>query len=82
VTYYRLQIDGTQTFSDAENILNTLGVLDHGSAAVSGKISGIAMTSEGAKITAATVLSDIDGYNTYTAGDYLTLTGRIPPAEP
>ena len=75
VTYYRLQIDGTQTFSDAENILNTLGVLDHGSTAVSGKISGIAMTSEGAKITAAAVLRDIDGYNTYAAGDYLTVTG-------
>jgi flagellar hook-associated protein 2 len=80
VTSYRLQIDGAQTFTDANNILNTLGILDHGSAEVLGKISGISMTSEGAKITAATLLKDIDGYNTFTAGgapagDYLTLTG-------
>ena len=40
VKYYRLQIDGTQTFSDTNNVLNTLGVLDHGSANVSGKVSG------------------------------------------
>ncbi len=71
ITYYRLQIDGTQTFSDHKNILNTLGVLDHGSAAVSGKVSGNSMTSNGTYITAATVLKDIDGYNTFTAGDLL-----------
>ena len=75
MTYNRLQIDGTQTFADASNILNTLGLLDHNSAAVSGKVSGISLTSEGARITAATLLKDIDGYNTFTAGDYLTLTG-------
>ncbi len=79
-TWYRLQIDGTQTFSDAQNILNTLGVLDHGSAAVAGVVSGNAMTTNGASITAATVLKNIDGYNTFTAGgfpggDYITLSG-------
>jgi flagellar hook-associated protein 2 len=72
---YRLQIDGTQTFTDAENILNTLGVLDHSSTDVSGKISGNAMTTDGAKITASTVLNTIDGYNTFTAGDTVTLSG-------
>ena len=79
-TYYRMQIDGTQTFSDTKNILNTLGILDRGSTNVSGKVSGISMTSNGTSITAATVLKDIDGYNIFTAGgfsagDYLTLTG-------
>lgn len=79
-TYYRLQIDGTQTFVDENNILNTLGVLDHNSADVTGKVSGNAMTSEGASITPDTLLVDIDGYNTFTAGgspggDYITLTG-------
>lgn len=79
-TYYRLQIDGTQTFSDADNILNTLGILDRGSTNVSGKVSGVAMTSEGAYVTSSTLLKNIDGYNTFTAGgspagDYLTLTG-------
>jgi flagellar hook-associated protein 2 len=33
------------------------------------------MTSEGASVTASTLLKDIDGYNTFTAGDYISLTG-------
>jgi len=74
-TRYRLQIDGTQTFTDAENILNTLGVLDHTSTDVSGKISGNAMTTDGARITAGTALKNIDGYNTFTTGDTVTLSG-------
>ena len=79
-TSYRLQIDGTQTFVDADNILNTLGVLDHHSSDVAGKVSENAMTSEGAPITAKTLLANIDGYNAFTSGgypsgDYLTLTG-------
>ena len=79
-TYYRLQIDGTQTFVDEKNILNTLGILDHNSADVTGKVSGNSMTSEGAYITSDTLLVDIDGYNTFTAGgspagDYITLSG-------
>lgn len=74
-TWYRLQIDGTQTFTDTKNILNTLGVLDHTSADVSGKISGNALTTNGAKINASTVLKNIDGYNTFTTGDTVTLSG-------
>ncbi|MHB8770841.1 MAG: flagellar filament capping protein FliD [Syntrophales bacterium] len=80
-TTYRLQIDGTQTFGDTDNMLNTLGILDNGSSNVTGKVSGISLTTQGASITAATLLKDIDGYNTFTAGgspagDYLTLTGK------
>ncbi|MBN1614744.1 MAG: flagellar filament capping protein FliD [Deltaproteobacteria bacterium] len=82
-TFYRLQIDGTQTISDApsgKNILNALGLLDHTSDDVTGKISGNAMTTEGAFIQASTLLKDIDGYNVFTAGgepagDFITLTG-------
>lgn len=74
-TGYRLQIDGTQTFTDSKNILNSLGILDHASADVSGKISGNALTANGAKISAGTVLKNIDGYNTFTTGDYVTLSG-------
>ena len=79
-TYYRLQIDGTQTFVDEKNILNTLGVFDHNSADVTGKVSGKSMTSEGTYITSTTLLKDIDAYNTFTSGgspsgDYITLTG-------
>ncbi len=79
-TFYRLQIDGTQTFVDAGNILNTLGILDHGSADVSGKVSGNTLTSNGSNITPDTLLKKIDGYHTFTAGgfpggDYITLSG-------
>jgi flagellar hook-associated protein 2 len=80
-TYYRLRIDGTQTLSDTNNILNTLGVLDHTSNSTTGKISGNSMTSGGSYITASTLLKNIAGYNTFTAGgnpagDYITLTGK------
>ncbi len=80
-TYYRLQINGTQTFTDTKNILNTLGVLDHASADVAGKVSGNSMTTSGSFITASTLLKNIDGYTTFTAGgspagDYITLTGK------
>ncbi len=79
-TYYRLQIDGTQTFTDEKNILNTLGILDHNSADVTGKVSENSMTTEGDYISPTTLLKDIDGYNTFTSGgypggDYITLTG-------
>lgn len=79
-TFYLLQIDGTQTFEDEKNILNTLGILDHTSVDVTGKVSANSMTEEGAYITSSTLLTDIDGYNTFTpggysAGDYITLSG-------
>ncbi len=79
-TYYRLQIDGTQTFTDENNILNTLGILDHTSLDLSGKISANSLTHNGTDITASTLLNEIDGYNLFTAGgnpagDYITLSG-------
>ena len=79
-TWYRLQIDGTQTLVDENNILNTLGILDHTSNDVTGKVSGNSMTADGTYITSDTVLTDIDAYNTFTSGgnpggDYITLTG-------
>ncbi|HET6461641.1 MAG TPA: flagellar filament capping protein FliD [Syntrophales bacterium] len=73
-TYYRLQIDGTQAFTDANNILNTIGVLDHTSSSTTSTVSGNSMTSNGSDITASTLLKNIDGY-TYTTGDSITLSG-------
>ena len=72
---YRLQIDGTQDFNDDQNILETIGVLEKGVSSVTGTTSANAMTSEGSVITASTLLSDIDGYNTFTAGDSIDITG-------
>lgn len=79
-TLYRLQIDGTQSFVDENNILNTLGILDNTSSSVTGKIGANALTKEGTAVSATTLLTEIDGYNTFTAGgnpggDYITLTG-------
>jgi flagellar hook-associated protein 2 len=74
-TYYRLQIEGTQAFVDENNILNTLGIQDHGSSVVNGKISGNAMTKDGAYITADTLLVDVDGYISYTGGDNILMEG-------
>ena len=74
-TSYRLQIDGTQAFTDEKNILSTLGILDHTSADVTGKVSETAMTSEGGLITPDTLLVDIDGFQAFTSGDYLALSG-------
>ena len=74
-TFYRLQIDGSQTFVDENNILNTLGILDNASGDVSGAVSANTMTTDGADMTADTLLTDIDGFNTFTAGDYLSLSG-------
>ncbi len=79
-SFYRLQIDGTQTFADENNILNTLGILGHTSSDVSGKVSANALTKDGASITSTMLLTEIDGYNTFTAGgnpggDFITLSG-------
>jgi len=74
-TRYRLQIDGSQDFVDAENILETLGVVQMGHSDVQGTTSGNSMTANGDYISTSTLIIDIDGYNTYTAGDYITITG-------
>ena len=81
-TYYRLQVEGTQTFVDENNILNTLGILDHTSSSVSGMVSGNSMTEDGTHITSDTLLVDIDGYISYTAGDKITMTGSDVSGDP
>ncbi|MDQ1330093.1 MAG: flagellar hook-associated protein 2, partial [Thermodesulfobacteriota bacterium] len=72
-TAYKLQINGSQDFLDARNILGTLGVLQNGVSAVQGTTSGNSMTENGEFITTGTLLAGIDGYNQYTAGDKISL---------
>jgi flagellar hook-associated protein 2 len=77
-TYYGLQIvqsSGTPTFTDADNILNTLGILDHTSNSSTGVVSENSMTSNGSYITASTLLDDIDGYSP-SQNDTITLEGN------
>jgi flagellar hook-associated protein 2 len=72
-TTYKLQIDGSQDFVDVQNILETLGVIQNGQAAVQGTTSGNSMTANGEYITPDTLITDIDGYNQFTAGDKISL---------
>jgi flagellar hook-associated protein 2 len=72
-TQYKLQIDGSQNFVDAQNILETLGVLQNGQSAVQGTTSSNSMTVNGEYITPNTLITDIDGYNQFTAGDTISL---------
>ncbi len=78
---YRLDIDGTTSFSDANHILETLGILEGGRGAVAQEIqAGIAFTEGDASTvaTASTSLSDLwvgGAAGNVTAGDTLTLNG-------
>jgi flagellar hook-associated protein 2 len=75
-TRYRLQIDGGQSLSDDQNILETLGFLKAGVSDVRGTVSANAMTANGSAIAPSTLLTDIDGYTTFTSGDTITLSGQ------
>ncbi|MDI6761901.1 MAG: flagellar filament capping protein FliD [Thermodesulfobacteriota bacterium] len=76
-TKYRLLIEGnTITYTDAGNILETLGILKRaGVSDVRGVTGDVANTSGGAAITSSTLIKDIDGYVDYISGDTITLTG-------
>jgi flagellar hook-associated protein 2 len=76
VTKYKLQINGTQTFEDDSNILETLGILTKGVSDSQGTTSANSMTTSGENITTATVLSEIDGYYSWTSGDSISITGK------
>jgi flagellar hook-associated protein 2 len=74
-TSYRLQIEGTQNVSDSQNILESLGILQKGVSDINGTTSTNTMTEDGSKINASTLLTDIDGYFSYTGGDHITISG-------
>jgi flagellar hook-associated protein 2 len=75
-TTYRLQIDGATEYGDSKNIFQTLGILKQGTSDVSGLTGGQANTANGSVITKDTLLVDIDGYNTWTSGDKITISGK------
>jgi len=72
-TTYKLQIDGSQDFVDAQNMLDTLGIIQNGVSAVQGSTSANSMTVNGGDITPDSLITDIDGYNQFTAGDKISL---------
>jgi flagellar hook-associated protein 2 len=74
-TQYRIQINGTQSLTDTDNILQTLGFLKLGHSDVTGLAGSTGNTVNGKTITEDTLLIDIDGYNTWTSGDTITIQG-------
>ena len=74
--YYRILIEGgSNTYTDDNNILETLGILQAGSTDVYGVKSDTANTSSGAIITESTLIKDIDGYSGHATNDYIHLEG-------
>jgi len=74
-TTYSLQIDGTQNLVDADHILQTLGLLRQGHADVRGLTGDVVNTVNGAVIRNETLITDIDGYNSWTLGDRILILG-------
>ncbi|MCX7635975.1 MAG: flagellar filament capping protein FliD, partial [Syntrophales bacterium] len=75
-TYYRLLIGGSNnTYSDKNNILETLGLIRGGLSDVKGVTGDVANTARGQAITSATRIKDIDGFTGYASTDYIHLGG-------
>lgn len=76
-TSYRLLIQGsTISYTDANNILETLGVLKRAGVSDERGVTGdVANTSSGVAIASSTLIKNIDGYTSYATGDTIALTG-------
>ncbi len=76
-TSYRLLIEGaTISYTDSNNVLETMGVLSRaGVSDVRGMTGDIANTSSGAAITSSTTFDAIDGYIDITTTDTIALSG-------
>jgi flagellar hook-associated protein 2 len=74
-TTYTIQIDGTQTFTDSQNILQSLGIVAGGISDVQGTVSLNKMTSNGSVLSSSSLLANIDGYGSWTSGDSISISG-------
>ncbi len=82
-TYYRLMVAGSaNTYTDKNNILETLGLIRAGVSDVAGVMGDVANTSSGSVITASTLIKDIDGYTGYLNTDYIHLEGTDTNGNP
>lgn len=82
-TYYRLMVAGAaNTYTDKNNILETLGFIKSGVSDVYGVTGDVANTSSGSIITADTLIMAIDGYSGYTNTDYIHLEGTDTDGNP
>ena len=75
-TTYSLNIAGMTSWTDDNNVLQTLGLIQGNRANTVGVTGSVANTSDGSTpITAATPITSIYGYNNYTSGDEITISG-------
>ena len=75
-TTYNLQIAGMTSYTDQNNVLQSLGLIQGNRDATIGVTGSVANTSNGSTpITAATDITSIYGYNNYTSGDKITISG-------
>jgi flagellar hook-associated protein 2 len=82
-TYYRLMVSGAaNTYTDKNNILETLGFIKGGVSDVYGVTGDVANTAGGSVITADTLIKDIDGYTGYLNTDYIHLEGTNTDGNP
>lgn len=82
-TYYRLMVAGaSNTYTDKNNILETLGFIKGGVSDVYGVTGDVANTSGGSVITADTLIKNIDGYTGYSNTDYIHLEGTDTDGNP
>lgn len=74
---YRLLIEGTTlSYTDANNALETLGILERaGVSDVRGVTGDTTNTSSGAAVTSATTFDAVDGYIDIATSDTITLSG-------
>ncbi len=75
-TTYNLQIAGMTSYTDQNNVLQSLGLIQGNRADVVGVTGSVANTTDGkTPITAASDITSIYGYNTWTSGDAITISG-------
>jgi len=76
-TRYQLLIEGnTISHTDANNVLETLGVVERAGVIDERGVTGdVANTSSGLAITSSTRFDDIDGYINYGSGDTIAFSG-------
>lgn len=75
-TLSRLKIEGMTSWTDQNNVLQTLGLIQGNRGDVVGVKSSVGNTTDGSTaITSATNIVDIYGYLNYTAGDKITISG-------
>jgi flagellar hook-associated protein 2 len=75
-TTYKLQVEGMSSWTDSNNVLQALGLIEGNRANEVGVTGSVANTTDGSTpITAATKITDIYGYNTNSSGDKITISG-------